>query len=235
MTRQPLVVALLLVAGVLLAACSASAEATPTPPSATSVRDRTVAELRGLSTVHFSVSHETGGTDLGAGMVLVSAEGDALFPDRAELTAQTTLEELGVNLEMRIVQIADQTYLRDPVSSVWRAVEQGTLPFNFVGMHHSLADALTETVDLAIADGGERDGVATRRLTGTVSAGAFSGLVPSASDDSTLALTAWIGKADALPRDVRLVGVLVAGDPAGMTRLMRLRDFNRPVTVEPPL
>ena len=218
----------------LLAACAADAPA-PTPPSAQELRDRTVATLRELSTVHFEVTHEAGGTDLGGGLTLLSAEGDALFPDRAELSALTVLEGAGINLSMGIVQIARETYLRDPVSRIWREADPGTLPFNFVGMHDSLADALAATTDLALDQGGKQGGVPTFLLTGAVAALAFAGLVPSASEDSVLGIEVWIGVEDALPRSVRMVGALVAGDPPGMTRLMTLRDFNAPVTVEPPL
>jgi hypothetical protein len=34
---------------------------------------------------------------------------------------------------------------------------------------------------------------------------------------------------------VRLTGKLIAGDPASMTRLLKLKDFNKRVTVEPPI
>ncbi len=227
-------VALLVAVLTLLAGCTADAP-TPTPPSAEALRDRTVATLRQLSTIHFEVTHEAGGTDLGGGLTLLSAEGDALFPDRAELTALTVLEAAGINLSMGIVQIARETYVRDPVSRIWREADPGTIPFNFVGMHDSLADALAAASDLAIADGGKRGGVETFLLSGAVAARAFAGLVPSATDESVLRIEVWIGKEDALPRSVRMVGALVAGDPPGMTRLMTLRDFNAPVTVEPPL
>lgn len=227
-------VAALVAALALLAACTAE-ERTPTPPSAGALRDRTVAELRQLSTVHFEVAHEAGGTDLGGGLTLLTAEGDALFPDRAELTALTVLEAAGINLSMGIVQIARETYVRDPVSRIWREAGPGTIPFNFVGMHDSLADALAAAGDLAIADGGKQGGVGTFLLTGAVAARAFAGLVPSAVEESVLRIEVWIGTDDALPRSVRMVGALVAGDPPEMTRLMTLRDFNAPVTVEPPL
>ena len=67
--------AALVAALTLLAACG-SEDGAPTPPSAEAFRDRTVAALRQLSTVHFEVAHETGGTDLGGGLVLLTAEGD---------------------------------------------------------------------------------------------------------------------------------------------------------------
>ncbi|MCH7654938.1 MAG: LppX_LprAFG lipoprotein [Chloroflexi bacterium] len=221
-------------AAALIAACTAAVPP-PTPPSAEALRDRAVATLRDLSSVHFTVSHEAGGTDLGGGLTLLTAEGDALFPDRAELSALTVVESAGINLSLGIVQIARDTYVRDPVSRIWREAEPGTLPFNFVGMHDSLADALAATTGLALTDGGERDGVATFLLSGTVAARAFAGLVPGALEGSVLRIDAWIGREDALPRSIRLAGALLAGDPPEMVRLMALRDFNAPVTVEPPL
>ena len=234
--RTPVLMATLVAALALLAACAGDTPTpTPTPPSAEALRDRTVATLRQLSTVHFDVAHEAEGTDLGLGLVLLSAEGDALFPDRAELTALTVLESGGINLEMDIVQIARQTYVRDPVSRVWRAAEPGALPFNFVDMHNSLADALAAATGLGLVDGGKQSGVRTFLLTGAVEALAFAGLVPSATEDSALRIEVWIGREDALPRSVRMVGALVAGDPPSMTRVMSLRDFDAPVSIEPPL
>ncbi len=229
-------VASLVAALTLLAACGSQGDApSPTPPSAEALRDRTVAALRALSTVHFDVTHEDGGTDLGGGLTLLSAEGDALFPDRAELTALTVLEGAGINLAMGIVQIARETYIRDPVSRIWREADPDSLPFNFVGMHESLADALAAATGLDLTDGGEQDSVGTFLLTGSVAARAFAGLVPSATDDSELRIEVRIGVEDALPRSVRMVGARVEGDPPGMTRMMSLRDFDAPVTVEPPL
>ena len=216
-------------------ACTRPTTPTPTPPSAEAVRDRTVEALRTLTTVHFAVTHAEGGTDLGAGITLTSVEGDALFPDRAKLSAQTVVEGLGVNLEMGLVQIGPQTYLRDPLSRVWRTTERGVLPFNFVGMHESLADALAAMTGLTLSDGGQVDGVETHRLTGVVSPLAFAGLVLAAADGDALAVDVWIGRDDALPRNVRLIGRLVARDPPDMTRSLRLADFDRPVSVEPPI
>ena len=220
----------------VLAACTPASTPTPTPlpPSAEALRDSTVAALRLLSSVHFVVTHAEGGTDLGAGITLTSAEGDALFPDRAKLTAQTVVEGLGVNLEMGIVQIGPETYLRDPLSRVWRSTEPGVLPFNFVGMHDSIANALAATTELALTYGEVIDSMPVYRLTGSVRPQEFRGLVPGASEGEPLDLEVWIGQ-DLLPRRVSLRGRLVEDDPPDMVRFLHLSDFNAPVSVEPPI
>ena len=61
------------------------------------------------------------------------------------------------------------------------------------------------------------------------------GLAPGGAVVPGLHIEVCFGVADALPRSGRMVGALIAGDPPEMTRLMTLRDFNAPVTVEPPL
>ena len=212
---------------------------TPTPgmPEPEELRDRVVVALRGLSSVRFSVTHEDEdvGTDMGGGITLHAAEGTASFPDRAELTADTTLEEYGLSLAMEIVQIAEQTYLRDPISGVWRTVEPGALPFDFVGMHESVADALGAATGLTLEDGGEVDGVPTFRLTGMVLPQDFRGLVPGASEGDAIPAEAWVGRHDALTRRVRLAGKLIEADPPTMVRLLHLSGFDEPVTIEPPI
>ncbi|MEE8519705.1 MAG: LppX_LprAFG lipoprotein [Dehalococcoidia bacterium] len=229
-------VLLALVAGTL-AACGSTDDSgsAVSLPDAGTFRDSTVETLRGLHTAHFVVSHPKGGTDLGGGLLLHNAEGDVLLPERAALTADTTLEEFGLSLEMGIIQIAEETYLKDPLSGRWRTVEQGSLPLNFVDMHNSIADALAATTELAIALGRDVDGVSTFLVTGRVVPQAFRGLVPGAPEGEPMTLEAWIGRTDMLPRSVKLTGRLLSEDPADMVRFLDLSRFDEPVTVEPPI
>ena len=147
----------------------------------------------------------------------------------------TPLEEYGLSLKIGIVQVGGSTWLMDPISSVWRVVESGTLPFDFSRMHDSVADAFDDATGLTIADGGSVGGVATFVITGHVTPVDFRGLVPSASGTNEMDLVAWIGRDDALPRRVRLSGTLVAADPPTMVRTLELSSFDKPVTIEPPI
>ncbi len=234
---------------VLLAAC-ATPTPTPAKPAAEAFRDRAAAALRQLSSVHFTVSHEVGGSDLGGGLILTSAAGDAAFPlpdgttggvtdgpreDRAWIAAAVTLPEFGLALDMTIVQIGEQTHMRDPISRVWRIVDQGTLPFDFSGMNDSVADALAEATDLALEEGGERDGVPTYLLTGLVRPEAFRGLVPGAIEGEPLRVQGLIGRDDGLSRSVRLAGRLIEADPPEMVRTLEFTGFDEAVNIEPPV
>jgi hypothetical protein len=204
-------------------------------PGAEELRDQAADALRSATSLHFEITHEEGGTPLGSGLTLYSAEGDALFPDRAEMVAKTRTEQFGVTLDIGIIQIGPTTYLRDPIGRDWSTAPPESLPFDFTAMNDSLADALAKATDLTIVAGARVDGVATFVLTGRVRPQDFRGLVPNAPEGAPMELTAWVGQQDSLPRSVRLTGKLIAGDPASMTRLLKLKAFNKWVTVEPPI
>jgi len=204
-------------------------------PGAEELRDQAADALRSATSLHFEINHEEGGTPLGSGLTLYSAEGDALFPDRAEMVAKARAEQFGVTLDIGIIQVGPTAYLRDPIGRDWSTVPPESLPFDFTAMNASLGDALVAATDLTAAIGARVDGVATFVLTGKVRPQDFRGLVPNAPEGAPMELTAWIGQEDSLPRSVRLTGKLIAGDPASMTRLLKLKDFNKRVTVEPPI
>jgi hypothetical protein len=219
----------------LAAACSSDAAPTPTPalPDANDFRTRTVDALRGITSVRFDVSHEEGGTDLGGGVLLTTVHGEARFPDGASMTAQGIA--FNVAVKFGIVQLGGVTYFCGPIGCAWREVEPGSLPFNFAGMHESVADALAAATGLAIEEGGEVNGVATYLLTGLMLSQDIRSLVPNTPGGLPIVFRAWAGKDDALVRAVELAGRLIEEDPPTMVRLLELRDFNDEVTVEPPI
>ena len=144
----------------LVAVSCGGPEPTPTPSiTAEDVRDRGAETLRNLSTVHFLVTHEVGGTDIGFSSTLTEAEGDGVFPDKAEFVAKATSALFGnAALELDIVQYGETTHLRDRISMVWQALPAGTLAIDFTNINGSIADALSSLGGLDLTDGGSVDG-----------------------------------------------------------------------------
>ena len=217
-------------------ACQSAPTPTPTPAiTAKDVRDRGAETLRNLSTVHFRVTHEEGGTDIGFSSTLTEAEGDGLFPDKAEFVAKATSALFGnAALELDIIQYGDTTHLRDRISMVWQALPAGTLAINFANINGSIADALASLRDLDLTDGGSVDGAQVHKLTGATGSPSLRGLVPGAPEGGTLRMEVWIGRGDYLVRKVRLTGPLVDADPPGIVRVLELSRFDEPVSIEPP-
>ena len=229
--------AILAVAAALLAvSCGSEPTPTPTPAiTAADVRDHAADRLRALDTVHFRVTHEEGGTDIGFSSTLTEAEGDGIFPDKASFLATATSALFGdATLELDIVQYGEATYLRDRISMVWQDLPPGTLALNFTNINGSIADALASLRDLDLADGGTVDGAPVHLLTGAADAVSMRGLVPGAPEGETLHMEVWAGRDDYLARKVRLTGRLLEADPPDITRILELSRFDEPVTIEPP-
>ena len=227
---------ILAVATALLAVSCGGPEPTPTPSiTAEDVRDSGAEALRNLSTVHFLVTHEEGGTDIGFSSTLTEAEGDGVFPDKAEFVAKATSALFGnAALELDIVQYGEITHLRDRISMVWQALPAGTLAINFTNINGSIADALASLSELDLTDGGSVDGAPVHKLTGTTPSTSMRGLVPGAPEGETLQMEVWIGRGDYLVRKVRLTGRLVEADTPDIVRVLELSRFDKPVTIEPP-
>ena len=227
--------AILAMAAALLAV-SCGPEATPTPSiTAEDVRDQGAKALRNLSTVHFLVTHEEGGTDIGFSSTLTEAEGDGFFPDKAEFVAKATSALFGnAALELDIVQYGEITHLRDRISMVWQALPAGTLAINFANINGSIADALASLGELDLTDGGSVDGAPVHKLTGMTPSTSMRGLVPGAPEGETLHMEVWIGRDDYLARKVRLTGKLVEADTPDIVRILELSRFDEPVSIEPP-
>lgn len=230
--------AAILAVAVALLAVSCGSEPTPTPTptiTAEDVRDSGAEALRNLSTVHFLVTHEVGGTDIGFSSTLTEAEGDGVFPDKAEFVAKATSALFGnAALELDIVQYGEITHLRDRISMVWQALPAGTLAINFANINGSIADALASLGELDLTDGGSVDGAPVHKLTGTTPSTSMRGLVPGAPEGETLHMEVWVGRDDYLVRKVRLTGRLVEADTPDIVRVLELSRFDEPVTIEPP-
>ena len=228
--------AILAMAVALVAVSCGGPEPTPTPSiTAEDVRDSGAEALRNLSTVHFLVTHEVGGTDIGFSSTLTEAEGDGVFPDKAEFVAKATSALFGnAALELDIVQYGEITHLRDRISMVWQALPAGTLAIDFTNINGSIADALASLGGLDLTDGGSVDGAPVHKLTGTTPSTSMRGLVPGAPEGETLHMEVWIGRDDYLVRKVRLTGRLVEADTPDVVRVLELSRFDEPVTIEPP-
>ena len=236
MQRGATAAILAMAAALLAVSCTSEPTPTPTPViAAEDVRDRGAETLRNLWTVHFRVTHEEGGTDIGFSSTLTEAEGDGVFPDKAKFVAKATSTLFGnASLELDIVQYGETTYLRDRISMVWQALPAGTLAINFTSVNGSIADALASLGELDLTDGGSVDGAPVYKLTGRASSTSMRGLVPGAPEGETLHMEVWVGRDDHLVRKVRLTGRLVETDTPDIVRVLELSRFDAPVTIEPP-
>ena len=223
-----------------LSACLPPATPTPTPtatpaPTPRELLDRAAHALSELESVRFNLTHEEGGTEMGGGFLITAVEGQAVFPDRAALDARAVSTSFGVTVELGIVQVGRQAYLRDPLSGSWSVVDLSELPFLFAGVNVSVANALVDAVDVTFEGSRELDGMPVFALKATISTEILKELVPSVQVGERLSVEVLMGQEDSLVRSLRLEGAPLSQDTPEMVRVLRLSEFNAAITIEPPL
>ena len=188
----------------------------------------------------FRMDEETFGTEFP-----IRFTGDFLMPDRAAGKLQASLGI--VALELDIITIGKQAYVTNPETGVW---EQH--PLMFTGLPDPYALVLLPSdpkryTDIQVVKEQTLDGVPTRHVKANLRASVLG------ESYDKLYLEVWIGKDDNLIRRLTMSGeakvdeqdaaglagsALGAADIGGnaeFTMTITYSNFNRPVTIEPPV
>src|SRR5438876_5176202 len=106
-----MLVALILLTFLLaLSACGGGS-----PPSAQQLISNAQAAIQKVTSYHFNLAVDNPGT--GATLVIKSADGDILVPDKLKANADALV--LGNVVQVQIITIGDKEYLTDPITGKW--------------------------------------------------------------------------------------------------------------------
>lgn len=240
MTRlAPLILSLTL--GLLLASCSGDDDDDSAEPDETTTPEETAQEfvassadaLEEVSSFHFLLTHENGGTEIVLDLEMERAEGDVITPDR--LRAEVEAEGPGgIDVDVEVIAIGEEFFFENPFGG------------GFIDADFSIQDILDPTQG-AIAlmrsapenseFGSSEDigGVETRIVTATIDSGEFDRLIPAADPGLAVEVTLWIGTEDRLPYRIQIVGPLNEDEPDDIQRLIEISSYNDvTVEIEPP-
>ena len=154
-----------------------------------------------LSSLAFRLSHEEGTTQVFEGVVATVVSGEVAIPGGANVEVEA--EAVGFFVSIDVVVVDDQAYMTDPLSGAWQSLPAADLPFDFRDLGATLAGIVRAVDAPALGDGLEIDGVSTQGVTGTVSGGDLTALIPGADVDALLDVELWMD-GDGLVRRVRL-------------------------------
>ncbi len=220
--------AVILVAGALLAGCSARRQ---TIDPAERI-ERAASALERVSSFHFALSHEQGATRIVQGMMLTSAEGDVARPSR--MKAELTVRAMGTSLRLQFVSIGDRAWLSNPFNPSEFQTIPGVTAADVLNIE-ALPQVLRDVREPRFVGEESREGTVLHRIEGTLGTDSLLPLVPNGTEPGhTVTVELWIGKDDDLLRRVVIRGPLLASEPAEVTRTLELSRFDTPVTIEPP-
>jgi hypothetical protein len=220
----------LVLAGLLALACTA---APPAEPTAQEVRTRAADATTQLKSFRFTLEVLGGTMPLGVGLGATSVDGAVAAPDRLHMTVKARAANMAV--EMRVVGIGDRQFLTNPLTGQWQDAT-GTLSLpRLLDPERGLAATIRSAAGLEKRGRQSQGGVDTFHLAGPVPAAALAQLVGAAQPASGDVQTElWVGVGDYRPRRARLVGPIVAGEAAGLERVLTLSELDAAVQIEAP-
>ncbi len=190
--------------------------------------------MAGVSSFHFVLEHEGAGTLLAAGLEMQRAVGDAARPDRLRATVNGTA--MGMPVQVEVVLIGDTVYMTNPLPpGNWQSSSTGLSPVGFFDPQTGMAALLKEVSGLTPLGGAEVEGVAAYHLSGRVAASALESITGSSLPGAEVEVELWVGKEDFYLLQAKLTGQITPTEGTGMVRWLRFSQFNREISIEPPL
>ncbi len=235
-TRPRATLALLLLGATALALSACGGEAaTPTPAglSAREVLDGAALAMADVTSFRFRLENKGGDTPIPGGMALRSAEGAMAKPDK--LSAEIKAIFSGFLVEVRVVSVDQRTYLSDPITGSWRTYESSVSPIAFFDPAVGVNLILKSMTEVSLGDVAAVGGVPIYRVRGRLPAGAAQFIAGSYAEGSILNAELLIGTRDLFLREIRLEGRVTEEESEGIVRTLSFSDFNKPLTIEPPV
>jgi LppX_LprAFG lipoprotein len=195
--------------------------------------DSSADALEQVSSFHFLLTHENGGTEIVLDLEMERAEGDVVTPDR--LRADVEAEGPGgIDVNVEVIAIGEEFFFENPFGG------------GFIDADFSIQDILDPTQgaiallrsapeNAELGDTEDIGGVETQIVTATIDSGQFDTLIPAADPGLPVEVTLWIGVDDRLPYRIQMVGPLNEDEPDDIERLIEISDHNNAdVEIEPP-
>lgn len=188
--------------------------------------------LEQVDTLHFTLSHDSGGTTILQNMLLTHAEGDVARP--GSMQTQLTVQAMGATLQLQFVSIGDQSWISNPFDPTrWQPLP-GVTAGDVLNLE-ALPAALRQVAGAQLVGREEIDGTPVFHLRGSLSSDALVAVVPEGAEPGReVTVDLWIGQQDSLLYRVVVGGAITAGEPESMTRTLELSRFDQPLTITPP-
>ncbi len=202
------------------------------PPSAQQLISNAQTAIQKVTSYHFNLAVDNPGT--GATLVIKSADGDILVPDK--LKANANAQVLGNLVQVQIITIGDKEYLTDPITGKWLSTTGLLDPRSLSDTKTGVAVILGAIQNPSTPADSSVDGTPCWSIDGTLDAKYLAGITGGGvSPGTTVAITTCIGKNDDLPYQIRIKGVATQGDTANTVRTFKLSKFGENVTITAPI
>ena len=227
---RPLTAILGLLALVLaLAACGGSSN---NVPDTHQLIMQAQAAIQKVQSYHFNLAVDNPGT--GAALIIKTADGDVLVPDKLKATANVLV--FGNVVQVQIIAIGDKQYVTDPITNKWMHTSGLLDPRTLSDPKTGIAAILGHIQNPGTPTDANVDGKPCWSIDGTLDAKYLAGITGGGAPAGTMdKINTCIGKSDKLPYVIKITGIAAPGDTAKTARTIKLSKFNENLTITAPI
>lgn len=200
---------------------------TVTAPEAVALSHDAMAEL---ASFRFELTHDSGFTALAGGLELSRASG-LVAQNGLDLEAEAKIGRAFVRIEAIVID--EQTWMTNPLTGAWSEIPPEESPFSFLDPVKLVADILGDTRDAVYLDSPNSNDELT--ITGRLPATTLAALVGSVDPDAVPAVTLSLSAKTYLLNKIVIFGVAQREDDENTIRVITLSEFDKPVSLEPPI
>jgi hypothetical protein len=201
--------------------------------SAKEIASRSSEAMGQLKSFHFALETQGGTMSLGQGIAIRKADGDLVVPDKMRLSFTGSFA--GMSVELQMVSLGKQQYIQNPLGKKWQTMKSAFDPSALFRPEDGVPSLMTRAGDLEKVGREKIGDVDCYHLKGTLTAKDLAVLGADPSSPATSRADAWVGVSDFRVRQITLEGPVASGEKDGMTRTVRLSQFDEPFDIQPPM
>ena len=212
-----------------LAACGGSSN---NVPDTHQLITQAQAAIQKVQSYHFNLAVDNPGT--GAALIIKTADGDVLVPDKLKATANVLV--FGNVVQVQIIAIGDKQYVTDPITNKWMHTSGLLDPRTLSDPKTGIAAILGHIQNPGTHSDANVDGKACWSIDGTLDAKYLAGITGGGAPAGTMdKINTCIGKSDKLPYVIKITGIAAPGDTDKTARTIKLSKFNENLTITAPI
>jgi hypothetical protein len=186
--------------------------------------------MANLSSFNFELTHDSGFTSLSGSLQVTVASG-TVASNGLDLEAEANIGRAFVRV--KAIVIDEQTWMTNPLTGNWSEIPPEDSPFSFLDPVKLVADILGDTqqpeYDSSTSSAGNIE------MTGVIPATSLAALVGTVDQDAVPSLALTIDATSNLLTKIVISGIVQPDDEPDTVRVITLSEFDKPVSLEPPI
>ncbi len=186
--------------------------------------------MAALDSFSFQLTHDSGHTTL-SGALELSRAGGLVATNGLDLEAEANIGRAFVRVEAIVID--EQTWMTNPLTGVWSEIASEDSPFSFLDPVKLVADILGDTQQATYPVDATNNG--DIQISGTIPAASLAALVGTVDPTAIPSVVLILDAESKLLNKIVISGVVQTEDEPGTIRVITLAEFDKQVSLEPPI